>query len=93
MNKILNDLVSESVSKSEKDNIISGASDFFEENAHVQIYKGSLATGHPEKFDFYLKRLKIYSNRITTVNFIETNSLRNEASKKYKLIAVQEIWE
>ncbi len=91
INKYLNDLADENISKSKRSQLLDNYQKYFQKNARVDIFVGKTRTDLKIVEDF-LDRLYLHANKIKSINLIENKSNLSSNGKKYEQISVQEIW-
>jgi hypothetical protein len=91
INKYLNYIADENVESSLRQKIIQEANQYFVENAQVKVFVNETET-ESQTINKLLKRLYLNAANIREVNLIEKMSLLENNLKKYKTIAVQEVW-
>lgn len=92
INKYLNFIANENESVSLRQKAMQEANKYFVENAHVKLFVNDTET-ESQTINKLLKRLYLNASNIREVNLIEKMSLLENNLKKYKAIAIQEVWE
>ncbi|GAB3717809.1 hypothetical protein GCM10027592_60210 [Spirosoma flavus] len=92
INKYLNTLADESRPNNQRRTELRTADQLFTPTAHARIYVGNTEVAS-QNVDQLTRRLYLNAKQIKQVNIIEKLSTFDPVQKRYKVIAVQELWE
>jgi hypothetical protein len=91
INRYLNLIANEKEDLLLRQKAIKNANKYFIEKAHVKLFVNETET-ESQSIERLLKRLYLNAPNIIEVNVIEKMSLLESTQNKYKIIAVQEVW-